>query len=349
MPRSIPDALQQIASQREGQIVRVADQRSTDLRVDRLLLGPATRAELRQTLLGYPQSEALLLTETTARTISLDQLADLSEEEALFLPACRDAIHRGGLQGLADVVSRLLEPETGCPWDLEQTHATLKKYLIEESYELIEAIDQNHRENMIEELGDVLLQPLMHAEIARRREDFDLAEVAQRQAEKLVRRHPHVFGDTTATDSAEVLRNWDAIKRHEKGAEPQSLLAGIPAAMPALLRALTISKRAARAGFEWPDLEGVWQKLDEELAELRAEIPGGAQVRVEAEIGDVLFTVVNLARWLKCDPEEALRRMLGRFTARFMAMERASPRPLAELSPEEWDALWVAAKSGDGA
>lgn len=255
---------------------------------------------------------------------------------------------RRPLDELAHVVDRLLGPG-GCPWDQEQTHESLKKYLIEEAYEVIDAIDEGSTEKLREELGDLLLQPYMHAQIRKlRTSEFDIDDVADEIVAKLVRRHPHVFGDLNVADADEVLRNWDQIKQAEKGApaeERPSILGGVPKSMPSLLRALQISKRAARAGFEWPNIESVFDKLHEEEAELLAELPGGDFERIESEIGDLLFTAVNIARWAKVDPEEALRKMLDRFSSRFITMERLAEKPLRELSPEEWDALWVHAKA----
>ncbi len=326
-----------------GQVVRLSDRRITDIRCDRLLLGPGGPQDMQFVLWNWPAGlKATLL----PGEVECDphEMAALGENQFLFLPAQPDAIHRGGLRGLVDVVDRLLDPNGGCPWDLEQTHQTLKKYLIEEAYELFEAIDREDEAGMIEELGDVLLQPLMHTQIAMRRGAFDVDLVAQRTAEKLVRRHPHVFGDASANTSEEVLKNWDKIKKAEKGEAPASLLGEVPASMPALLQALTISKRAARAGFEWPEIEGVFEKLSEEVGELREAMAEGDAQAVSGELGDLLFTVVNLARWLKVDPEEALRGMLARFSARFRHMERASAVPLSDLDAAEWDRLWVAAK-----
>lgn len=313
----------------------------TDLRVDRLILGPASREDLEWFLVGWPDgAETILISERPDASL----LSGLPECEALFLPAQKNATHRGGLQGLADVVTRLMEPETGCPWDLEQTHVSLKKYLIEEAYELVEAIDQGDREGMMEELGDVLLQPMMHAEIAHRQGQFNLQQVAQQEAEKLVRRHPHVFGDAVANTAADVLQNWDKAKRKEK--DRRSILDGVPAAMPQLLRALEVSKRAARNGFEWPELSGVFEKLHEEVLELRQAIEAGDTRHQSDELGDVLFTIVNIARWLKIDPEDALRTMVNRFTKRFQMMEREAGVPLGELSLERWNELWESAKKG---
>jgi tetrapyrrole methylase family protein/MazG family protein len=265
--------------------------------------------------------------------------------DVLVLPAM-PAEHSGGLAGLAEVVSRLLDPESGCPWDLEQTHQSLKRHLLEEAYEVLDAIDSGDPSRLREELGDLLLQPLMHAEIDRRTGAHEgIERVAHEAAEKLVGRHPHVFGHATAASADEVLRNWDRIKQAGSPGPERSILAGVPQGMAALLRAFEISKRAARAGFEWPDLEAVFAKLREEEAELRAAFAGGDAARVEAEVGDLLFTAANLARWMRVEPEDALRTMLDRFTARFQRMEALAPRAPGELTAAEWDELWTAAKA----
>lgn len=249
----------------------------------------------------------------------------------------------GPFYNLVQVVDRLLGPG-GCPWDIEQTHESLKKYLIEEAYEVLEAIDAGNQALFKEELGDLLLQPLMHTQIEQRDSDWGIDEVAQSLADKLVRRHPHVFGDLSVADSEEVLKNWDRIKSLEKGGAPESILAGIPKGMASLLRAYQVSKRAARAGFEWEGIEGVFDKLHEEEVELKEAIENKDLDSIESEIGDLLFTVVNIARWAKVEPEEALRKMLNRFTARFAFMEQRSPRPLSDLTPGEWDDLWNQSK-----
>ena len=278
------------------------------------------------------------------RQVGLDALrgADL-----IVIPALEQD-HGGGMSGLRWVVDRLLGPG-GCPWDQAQTHETLRKHLIEECYELVEAIDRQDAAAMREELGDVLLQPVMHAQMMARDGGPDIDAIAEQITAKLIRRHPHVFGEVSVADEGEVLRNWEAIKREERsGTAKDSALAGIPGSMPALLRALEISKRAARLGFEWPDFEAVWDKFHEEEAELREALAGGDSERIAAEFGDLLFTVVNLARWAKIDPEDALRGMLDRFTARFRQMETRSEVPLDELSPDEWDRLWNEAKAAVG-
>jgi len=242
------------------------------------------------------------------------------------------------------LIDRLLGPG-GCPWDQKQTHESLKRHLLEEVYEVFEAIDSKSDIHLREELGDLLLQPILHAQIAAKERRFTTESISADLIDKLVRRHPHVFGDVNAEDAETVLRNWDAIKKSEKG-EDRSILGGVPRAMPSLLRAYEVSKRAARAGFEWQDMEGVFAKLREEEAELREALEGGNAEHIESEIGDLLFTVVNLARWASVEPEEALRRMVDRFSRRFQAMEQLSPKPLGELSPEEWDRLWNQSKVG---
>ena len=250
----------------------------------------------------------------------------------------------GGVYGLVWVVDRLLGPG-GCPWDQAQTHESLKRHLLEESYELFEAIDQSDDIKMREELGDVLLQPLMHSQMKSLAGGWGIDEVAREITDKLIRRHPHVFGDVNVADAGEVLKNWDAIKQSEKGgAKPESILAGVPKSMPALLRAFEVSKRAARAGFEWPDIAAVWDKYREEENELKEAISAGEKLEIVSELGDLLFTVVNIARWVGVEPEEALQAMVTRFTKRFQHMEEIAGRPLKELSPEQWDDCWNQAK-----
>lgn len=272
------------------------------------------------------------------------QSVQVNNSNPVVIPA-QESEHPGGLAGLVYIVDRLLGPG-GCPWDQAQTHESLKKHLLEESYELIQAIDEKNEADMIEELGDVLLQPLMHTQIKRLEGKWGIEEVAHSINSKLIRRHPHVFGNESANTPEEVLKNWDAIKRSEKveQSKAESTLAGVPSAMPALMLAMEISKRAARAGFEWPNIDGVWEKFREEESELREALEKGSLEDQSAELGDLLFTVVNLARWAKIDPEDALRSMVERFRKRFMTMESLSPQPLTELTPEEWDNLWNQAK-----
>jgi tetrapyrrole methylase family protein/MazG family protein len=251
--------------------------------------------------------------------------------------------HAQGFTGLVQIVDRLLGPD-GCPWDKEQTHESLKKHMVEETYEVLDAIDKNDPDALCEELGDFLLQAVMHAQMDAIEGYYDIDDVIRGISDKLIRRHPHVFGNVEVSGSDEVLDNWDAIKKSEKG-EDRSVLAGVPKAMPALLRAHEISKRAVRVGFEWQDLEDVFAKLSEELGELKDAINAGRKEDIENEIGDLLFTVVNIARWLKIDPEEALQRMVTRFSDRFQQMESSAGKPLNDLTFKEWDDLWIAAKA----
>jgi tetrapyrrole methylase family protein/MazG family protein len=251
--------------------------------------------------------------------------------------------HAQGFTGLVQIVDRLLGPD-GCPWDKEQTHESLKKHMVEETYEVLDAIDKNDPDALCEELGDFLLQAVMHAQMDAIEGYYDIDDVIRGISDKLIRRHPHVFGNVEVSGSDEVLDNWDAIKKSEKG-EDRSVLAGVPKAMPALLRAHEISKRAVRVGFEWQDLEDVFAKLSEELGELKDAINAGRKEDIENEIGDLLFTVVNIARWLKIDPEEALQKMVTRFSDRFQQMESSAGKPLNDLTFKEWDDLWIAAKA----
>jgi len=255
-------------------------------------------------------------------------------------------VPRPPLEELVLVVDRLLGPG-GCPWDQAQTHETLKKYLLEEAYEVLDAIDAGDDDTFREELGDLILQPIMHGQMKSLAGSFDTADLARGTVEKLIRRHPHVFGNVSVADADEVLKNWDKIKQTEKGETPRSILAGVPKGMASLLRAHEVSKRAARAGFEWPDIDAVFDKLREEEAEVKEALLSGDRAEIESEIGDLLFTVVNIARWAGVEPEEALRKMLNRFTARFMHMEQGTTKDLRSLTPDEWNSLWNHAKQAE--
>ncbi|MCS6775716.1 MAG: nucleoside triphosphate pyrophosphohydrolase [Chloroherpetonaceae bacterium] len=269
---------------------------------------------------------------------------------SVYVPPLPPSLRRPVFETLVGVMARL-RSDTGCPWDREQDHRTLRRYLIEETYEAIEAIEAEDPDRLCEELGDVLLQVVFHAQLARESGLFTIDDVTSGIVTKLVRRHPHVFGDTRVANSAEVLQNWERIKRAEQGAQIRaSVLDGVPKGLPALMRAMEISKRVAKVGFEWAQFADVMAKVEEELGELKAEL--GRNVpdrdRVAAELGDLLFTLVQIARWQHIDPEEALRDMLTRFTTRFLHMEdraRAMGRNLTELSPEEMDTLWNEAKA----
>lgn len=246
------------------------------------------------------------------------------------------------IQQLRAIVARLRAPE-GCPWDREQTHASLRAGLIEEAYEVVEAINTGDDENLREELGDLLLQPIFHAQIAAEEGRFTFDDVARSIVEKLIRRHPHVFGEDRCADSAEVLRKWDDIKRTEKGERAASALDGISSGLPALMRAEKVQKKAARVGFDWSEAAPVVAKIREELAEVEAELPGGSSTKIEEEIGDLLFSVVNLARKLKVDGETALQRATDKFSSRFRQVEalaREREIALEKLTLAELDVLW---------
>jgi tetrapyrrole methylase family protein / MazG family protein len=246
-------------------------------------------------------------------------------------------------------VMRRLRSETGCPWDREQTLDSLKPCLIEEAYELLDAIDDRDYDRIREELGDVLLQVVFQARVCEEEGRFDFNQVAAGLCEKLVRRHPHVFGEVKADTADEVLGNWDRIKKQEKGgAQPASIVAGIPRHLPALQKAHQVQKRAARAGFDWPELDGVMEKIEEELVEVREALETGREEAVKEEIGDLLFSVVNLSRFLGHNPEELLHHNVDKFIRRFQALEQqvhATGREITGFSIEELEALWQRVKA----
>jgi MazG family protein len=261
---------------------------------------------------------------------------------------------------LVAIMARLRAPD-GCPWDREQTHASLLPYLVEEAHEFIDAAENGDAAHMREELGDVLLQVVFHAQVAHEAGTFDIDGVVHDIAEKLVRRHPHVFGapgQAAGVDTADkVITQWDEIKKAEKAgksAESPGLLGEIPRSLPPLPKALKISKRAVKVGFEWPDWQGVAAKVREELAEFEAEANAedkeGRRDALEMELGDLLFAVVNLGRILDLDPERALARSNAKFVTRFRAMESmaaAEGVPLEGRTVEEMEALWQRAKRAD--
>lgn len=256
---------------------------------------------------------------------------------------------------LVEIMRRLRAPD-GCPWDREQTHETLKPYLIEETYEVLDAIDDGNAKELAEELGDVLLQVVFHAQVAAEAGTFDVSDVANAISDKLERRHPHVFGNVQADTAAEVLENWDAIKRQEKtnkGQNEKGLLDSVPRHLPALLRAENLQKKAARVGFDWDQLEEVTAKAREEVDEFVETVEEKAsEDRVVEELGDLLFSIVNVARFVGVSPEDALTRTNRKFVRRFRYIEEK----LAErgLSPEEatleqMDTFWDEAKASETA
>ncbi len=244
---------------------------------------------------------------------------------------------------LVEIIARL-RGEGGCPWDREQTHESLKRYLLEETYEVIDAIDACDTADLRRELGDLLIQVLFHAQLAKENDLFDIEDSINDISEKLIRRHPHVFGETSVASAEEVLHRWEEIKAAEPPSKERiSVLDGVPRTLPALAKAMEVSKRAARAGFEWPSPDAVVEKLEEEVGELKDELAAGDRDRIAEEVGDLLFTVVNIARWANVDAEDALRTMIKRFTVRFRQIEeaaRASGRPIEEMTIQEMDAVW---------
>ncbi|MBW4545124.1 MAG: nucleoside triphosphate pyrophosphohydrolase [Symplocastrum torsivum CPER-KK1] len=255
------------------------------------------------------------------------------------------------LQQLIDVVAQLRSPNGGCPWDLAQTPQTLIPYVIEEAYEVVDAIQSGDKDAIAEELGDLLLQVVLQAQIATEAGDFTLKEVAQGITQKLIRRHPHVFGDVEVDGVEDVRQNWEQIKAAEKGetaAQKQLLsrkLDRYAQTLPPLTAGMKISQKAAAAGFEWENIEGVWAKFHEELAEFQQALEQEDKAHQQAELGDLLFTLINLARWYELDPTEALQGTNRRFIQRLAKMEAIASRPLSEYSIEELDQFWQQAKA----
>jgi MazG family protein len=247
-----------------------------------------------------------------------------------------------GFTRLIEIMAKLRAPD-GCPWDREQTFDSIKPYLLEETYEVLQAIDDRDWPELAEELGDLLLQVVFFSQMAAEAGHFNVTDAIEAINSKLIRRHPHVFGDGDAKTPAEVLKKWDEIKATEK-VRPKGLLATIPRALPALVEGEHISRKAAGAGFDWPNVEQVFDKMREELAELDEARKSGSQEDVEGEIGDVLFVMINVARFLKVDPEQALRRTNAKFRRRFAHVEDGLGKPLKEATLEEMEALWQAAK-----
>ncbi|MDP9337827.1 MAG: nucleoside triphosphate pyrophosphohydrolase [Acidobacteriota bacterium] len=270
---------------------------------------------------------------------------------------------------LVAVQKRLRAPK-GCPWDREQTHATLRPYLIEEAYEVLDALDSGDDAKFADEMGDLLLQVVFHSDIARQQGRFTVADVVRAIHDKMVRRHPHVFGNARAKNSAQVLRNWERIKAQERLAaqqvakptgpqigaassstssseKPASLLDGVSSGLPAMLQGLQLTRKAARAGFDWHNAGGIFEKLREEMAEVRHALTEKNSARAEEELGDLLFAAVNLARFVDVDPEIALKKANSKFQRRFMQMERAAVEhagSFADLPREEMESLWDAVK-----
>jgi tetrapyrrole methylase family protein/MazG family protein len=256
-----------------------------------------------------------------------------------------DAGHR--FLELLSLVTRL-RGEDGCPWDRAQTRASLRPNLVEETYELLDALDLGEPERIREELGDLLFQVVFHAEIARERGEFSMADLLESLVAKMTRRHPHVFGDRRVSTPAEALAQWEAVKEAERASDGRSLLAGIPRSLPALLQGQQVQQRAARVGFDWPDARSALEKVREELDEVTDALREGDPAASGREVGDLLFAVVNVARLAGIDPERALQSAVDRFGRRFESMEqaaRAGGQALAALSSTELERLWAEAKA----
>jgi MazG family protein len=291
----------------------------------------------------------------------IEALAKPSSKKKHARPAAksRRGKRKPDFEDLVALQARLLAPD-GCPWDREQTHETLRTYLVEETYEVLEALESGDRRKFASELGDLLLQIVFHAQLAAQRGEFDISDVIEEIHTKMVRRHPHVFGDAKAKDAAQVLKNWEQLKAEERGAETGkkngSLLDGVPRTLPAVLEAYQLTRRAARIGFDWDHLDGLLEKLNEEASELRAALgksakaKNGIQAHTEEEVGDLLFVAVNVARFLGVDPEIALKKANRKFVGRFQEMEREMERrgsKLADASREEMEALWERSKEAE--
>jgi len=250
---------------------------------------------------------------------------------------------RYSFEDLRQIMARLRAPD-GCPWDKEQTHQSIKEYFLEEVYEFLEAVEEGSVPHMREELGDLLLQVVFHAQMASEQDHYDIDDVIHELSDKLVRRHPHVFGEVEVSDSDEVVVNWEAIKNAEKGKESRkSRLDGIPVNYPALMKAKKLQVRAAKDGFDWPDAAPIWEKLDEEIGEVKEALTENDADHLEDEIGDLLFVAVNLARKLGVDPEIALQRANRKFESRYRGMEaliESRGQKLSDLDLAAQDKLW---------
>ena len=250
---------------------------------------------------------------------------------------------------LLEIMARLRRPGDGCPWDLEQTIDSIKPNLIEEAYEALDAMESGNRDHLAEELGDLLLQIVFQSQIASQEGTFTFADVAKGISDKLIRRHPHIFGDVKVADSKEVLRNWDAIKKTEKKARV-SALDGVPKHVPPLHRAYQLQKRAARVGFDWSDIRDVYKKLAEEIDELQEAVEKKKRAHIIEELGDVLFSVVNIARFVKVDPAYALELTNAKFMRRFSIVEDeivASGRRMKDCTLAQMDEIWDRIRAQD--
>ena len=257
------------------------------------------------------------------------------------------------LQRLVDIVAKLRAPEGGCPWDRKQTHQSLRRFLVEEAGEFLDAVEDGDHDAMRDELGDLLLQVVLHAQIASENGHFDFQDVAKSEADKMLRRHPHVFDTVTVNDAGDVVKLWDEIKKVEKGpAASAYTLDQLPRSLPALARAQKALDKADKAGFAWPDIADAINKIEEELGEVRDAARNGTPAEIEEELGDLLFTMVNLCRWQKVQAEEVMQQAVGKFIRRFTAMEQLianQGRQTSDCAPEELIDAWEEAKMAERA
>ena len=321
------------------------------------VFSPYIASELKLSLMERLQDEApvivarhLGLPDESVESVplfELDRQAGFDHLTSVYVPHCSPRQNTFSLDPVVNIMARLRSPD-GCPWDIEQSHATLRRYIIEEVYEVLEAIDEKDPAHLCEELGDLLLQIVFHARMAEENGDFSMQDVVDTVTEKLIRRHPHVFGDISVRDAAEVIVNWDAIKRREKTVKPQSALDGVPKGLPALLRANKLQLKAAKVGFDWDNIAPVWAKVAEELDELREAETIGDKAKIEDELGDVIFAVVNLGRFLGIEAEVALNGTNNKFIRRFQQVEtsiRAKGLKWKNLDLAAMDEMWEAAKA----
>lgn len=273
----------------------------------------------------------------------LDRKTEMNNLTAVYVPPVKDeTILYKDFERLREIIRTLRGPN-GCPWDKKQTHESLKRYLIEETYEVLEAIDEQDDNHLVEELGDVLLQVMLHAQIGEDEGMFSIDDVIKTLTEKMIRRHPHVFGTNQVDTAEEVIKNWEEIKREEKKSEQTSLLDDIPKGLPALQRAYELQKQAAKVGFDWNDPAPIWMKLQEELAEFFTELKNDDHEKLKKEFGDILFVLVNLGRYYEILPEESLHITNAKFKKRFLYIEneaRKQGKKLEEMTLDEMDQLW---------
>jgi tetrapyrrole methylase family protein/MazG family protein len=309
---------------------------------------PELAAHLRDMLLAvYPPEHIIVIVEEGRR--KEERILDLgggdfSASTCLYVPELAEGT---GFESFQEIVAHLRAPD-GCPWDREQTHNSLRTHLMEEAYETLEAIDSGEPASMREEFGDLLLQIVLNAQIASEAGQFNMSDVVKGIHHKIIHRHPHVFGDLELKDVNGVLQNWERLKEKERGSknEDKGLLDGVPLSMPALTQAQEYQDRAARVGFDWPEIQGVLDKIREEIEEVKK---AGDEQELAAEVGDLLFALVNLARWKKLDAESALRGTNMKFKKRFGYVEQGAKsqgRSLSDMTLEEMDALWNEAKAG---